>query len=51
MWDEIDPKLKESMEKEYHEELEEYKKNMEAWKKKFNVSEEDVKRKSKKKKD
>lgn len=47
MWDEIDEKTRENLQDEFHKELEQYKIDMEAWKKKFDVEPEDMKRKSK----
>jgi hypothetical protein len=51
LWGELDPNVKEEMDNEYKTALEKFKKDMEAWKKKYNVTDGDVKRKSKKKRD
>lgn len=49
-WENIDPKQKESMEVDYKKELEAFKVDFAVWKKKYNVSDEDAKRKTKNKK-
>lgn len=38
MWEEMDEKSKEELNQDYKENLEKYKKDMENWKKKYNVA-------------
>lgn len=48
-WENLDPKLKDAMDKEYKEELEKYKVDVDSWKKKYKLSDDDVKNMKEKK--
>ncbi len=48
-WENIDEKVKETMDKQYKEELEQYKVDFENWKKKFKLTDDDVKNMKEKK--
>lgn len=50
-WEGLDPKVKTEMDDEYKDELEKYKRDIEAWRNKYDVSDAEMKRKSKKKRE